>query len=155
MKITQKISPCLWFDTNGEEAAKFYVSVFKNSKITSTIPGADGSAILVTFVLDGVTFHALNGGPHVSFNESVSLFVYCETQDEIDDLWTKLTADGGEESMCGWLEDKYGLSWQIVPTLIGELFGSPDREKADRAMQAMMKMRKLDIAQLTAAFNGK
>lgn len=153
--IKQKISTCLWFDKNGEEAAKFYVSVFKNSKITKTMPGPDGTPILVSFTLDGSEFHALNGGPHFQFNESVSMFVTCETQEEIDYFWDKLIANGGEESMCGWLKDKYGLSWQIAPAIIGELFGSPDREKADRAMQAMMKMRKLDIAKLKAAFNGQ
>ena len=153
--VKQKISTCLWFDGNGEDAAKFYVTVFRNSKITSTMPGPDGNPILVSFVLDGSEFHALNGGPHFKFNESVSMFVTCETQEEIDYFWNKLTADGGEESMCGWLKDKYGLSWQIAPGIIGELFGSPDREKADRAMQAMMKMRKLDIAKLKAAFNGE
>lgn len=155
MTIKQKISPCLWFDTQAEEAAKFYTSVFKNSKITGTIPGPDGKPIVVTFVLDGVEVQALNGGPSFDFNEAVSLFVYCETQTEVDDLWSKLTAEGGEESMCGWLKDKYGLSWQIVPTVIGELFSHPDREKAGRAMQAMMKMRKLDIAKLKAAFIGE
>lgn len=153
--IKQKISTCLWFDGNGEEAAKFYTSVFRNSRITSTLPGPDGKPVLVTFELDGTTVHALNGGPHFKFNESVSLFVSCDTQEEIDYLWNTLTANGGEESMCGWLKDKYGLSWQITPGIIGELFGSPDREKADRAMQAMMKMRKLDIATLKAAFNGQ
>lgn len=102
MTIKQKISPCLWFDTQAEEAAKFYTSVFKNSKITGTIPGPDGKPIVVTFVLDGVEVQALNGGPSFDFNEAVSLFVYCETQTEVDDLWSKLTAEGGEESMCGW-----------------------------------------------------
>jgi predicted 3-demethylubiquinone-9 3-methyltransferase (glyoxalase superfamily) len=154
MSIKQKISTCLWFDNRAEEAVKFYTSVFKNSKITSTLPGPDGKAIAVNFVLDGVKFLALNGNPRFEFTESTSLSVDCETQAEVDELWNKLTADGGEESMCGWLKDKYGLSWQIVPNGIYDLFTNPDREKANRAMQAMMQMRKLDIAKLKAAFNG-
>lgn len=155
MAITQKISPCLWFDQRAEEAVKFYTSVFKNSKITSTLPGPDGKAIAVNFILDGVKFQALNGNPRFNFTESTSMSVDCETQAEVDDLWNTLTADGGEESMCGWLKDKYGLSWQIVPNGIYELFTDKNRGKADRAMQAMMKMRKLDIAKLKAAFNGQ
>jgi predicted 3-demethylubiquinone-9 3-methyltransferase (glyoxalase superfamily) len=154
MAIKQKISTCLWFANQAEEAAKFYTTVFKNSKISKTLSGPDGKAIMVSFILDGVEMQALNGNPRFELTESTSLSVNCETQAEVDDLWKKLTADGGEESMCGWLKDKYGLSWQIVPTGIDELFSHPDREKANRAMQAMMKMRKLDIAKLKAAFNG-
>lgn len=154
MAITQKISTCLWFDNRAEEAVKFYTTLFKNSKITNTLPGPDGKAIAVNFVLDGVTFQALNGNPRFEFTESTSLSVNCETQAEVDELWSKLTANGGEESMCGWLKDKFGLSWQIVPAGVFELFTHPDREKANRAMQAMMQMRKLDIAKLKAAFNG-
>lgn len=150
----QKISTCLWFKNNAEEAVKFYTSVFKNSKITTTLPGPDGKAIALTFVLDGTEFQALNGNANFEFTESTSLSVNCKTQAEVDELWKTLTANGGEESMCGWLKDKYGLSWQIVPEGIYELFTSPDREKADRAMQAMMQMRKLDIGKLKAAFNG-
>ncbi len=152
--VKQKILTCLWFDNRAEEAVGFYTSLFKNSKITSTLPGPDGKAIAVNFVLDGVKFQALNGNPNFNFTEATSLSVDCETQAEVDELWSKLTADGGEESMCGWLKDKYGLSWQIVPNGIYDLFTSPDRDKANRAMQAMMKMRKLDIAKLKAAFNG-
>lgn len=155
MAITQKISTCLWFDNKAEEAAMFYTSVFKNSKITKKLSDPDGKVVAVNFVLDGVEFQSLNGNPRFEFTESTSLSVSCETQAEVDDLWNKLTADGGEESMCGWLKDKYGLSWQIVPTVIYELFTHPDREKANRAMQAMFQMRKLDIAKLKAAFNGK
>lgn len=153
MAITQKISPFLWFDDTAEEAAKFYTSIFKNSKITSTMPGPGGKAMGVSFVLDGVAFQALNGGPRFKFTEAISMFVSCETQTEVDELWNKLIADGGEESMCGWLKDKYGLSWQIIPTILGELFASPDREKANRAIEAMMQMRKIDIEKLKTAFN--
>lgn len=153
--IKQKISTCLWFKDNAEEAVKFYTSVFKNSKITTVLPGPDGKAIALNFVLDGTEFQALNGNPNFEFTESTSLSVNCKTQDEVDELWSTLTANGGEESMCGWLKDKYGLSWQIVPDGIYELYTSPDREKANRAMQAMMTMRKLDIAKLSAAFNGQ
>lgn len=152
--VKQKISTCLWFDNRAEEAVTFYTSLFKNSKITSTLPGPDGTPIALNFELDGVKFQALNGNPNFNFTEATSLSVDCETQAEVDELWNKLTANGGEESMCGWLKDKYGLSWQIVPNGIYDLFTSPDREKANRAMQAMMKMRKLDIAKLKAAFNG-
>lgn len=152
--ISQKITPFLWFDNNAEEAARFYISVFKNSKIAHTMQGPGGTVLGVSFILDGIEIQALNGGPQFKFTEAISLFVKCETQAEIDELWTKLTADGGKESMCGWLKDKYGLSWQIVPVQMGELFGDKDREKAGRAMQAMMKMKKLDIAKLKEAFNG-
>lgn len=153
--VKQKISTCLWFNDNAEEAVKFYTSVFKNSKITTVLPGPDGKAIALNFVLDGTEFQALNGNPNFEFTESTSLSVNCKTQAEVDELWSVLTANGGEESMCGWLKDKYGLSWQIVPEGIYELYTSPDREKANRAMQAMMTMRKLDIAKLRAAFNGQ
>lgn len=153
--MKQKITTCLWFDNRALEAVTFYTSVFKNSKITSTLPGPDGNPIAISFVLDGVNFQALNGNPDFGFTESTSLSVNCATQAEVDELWDRLTADGGEESMCGWLKDKYGLSWQIVPEGVFELFSHPDQEKANRAMQAMMKMRKLNIAELKAAFNGK
>jgi len=153
--MKQKISTCLWFSNNAEEAVKFYTSVFRNSKITTILPGPDGKAIAVNFVLDGTEFQALNGNPNFDFTESTSLSVNCKTQAEVDELWNVLTAKGGEESMCGWLKDKYGLSWQIVPEGIYELYSSPDREAANRAMQAMMKMRKLDIAKLKAAFDGR
>ncbi len=155
----QKVTPFLWFDNNAEEAMKFYTSIFKDSRIVDVKhmpdgkPGSEGSITMGTFEIQGQQFHVLNGGPTFKFTEAISLFVNCETQEEVDDLWTKLT-DGGEERMCGWLKDKYGLSWQIVPKGFTELTGSPDREKAQRAMQAMMKMRKLDIAALQKAYDG-
>lgn len=155
---TQKITPFLWFDGQAEEAAKFYVSVFGNSRITHIscygeagheVHGRPaGSVMVVSFELDGQSFAALNGGPHFKFDEAVSFVVNCETQEEIDYYWDKLSADknGGQ---CGWLKDKYGLSWQIVPTIIGELMSDPER--SDRVMQALLQMRKLDIAKLKAA----
>jgi len=150
----QKITTFLWFDGNAEEAMKFYVSVFKNSKIVSTMPGPDGKVLTGTFELEGQRFMALNGGPNFKFTEAISLFVNCETQAEVDDLWSKLTA-GGAESQCGWLKDKFGLSWQIIPSALGRLLGDKDRVKAGRAMQAMLQMRKIDIAKLQQAFDGK
>ena len=144
----QKISPMLWFDNQAEEAAKFYCSVFKNSKIIHTNP------VVTAFELEGQQFTALNGGPQFKFTEAVSFVVDCEKQEEVDYFWNKFTADGGQESMCGWLKDKYGLSWQIVPTILPKLLMDPDRKKANRAMQAMLKMRKIDIANLQKAFEG-
>ena len=149
----QKITPFLWFDGNAEEAMKFYVSIFKNSKIVSTMAGPDGKVFTGTFQLEGQQFMALNGGPHFKFTEAISLFVNCETQAEVDELWNKLTA-GGAESQCGWLKDKFGLSWQIIPSALGRLLGDKDREKAGRAMQAMLQMKKIDIAKLQQAFDG-
>jgi len=151
----QKITTFLWFDGKAEEAMKFYVSVFRNSKIVSTMPGPDGKVITGTFELEGQRFMALNGGPKYKFTEAISLFVNCEKQAEVDDLWTKLTAGGGAESQCGWLKDKFGLSWQIIPSALGRLFGDKDRAKAGRAMQAMLQMKKIDIAKLQQAFDGK
>ncbi len=157
---TQKITPFLWFNTQAEEAMNFYVSIFKNSKILNIsrlpegTPGPAGQVISGTFQLEGQEFMALNGGPEFQFNESISFFVHCENQAEVDDLWNKLTADGGQESMCGWLKDKFGVSWQIIPNALGEMFGDPDGAKAGRAMQAMLQMRKLDIATLKKAFDG-
>lgn len=145
----QKITTFLWFDNQAEEAAKFYVSLFKNSKIVTSNP------MMVIFELDGQTFYALNGGPQFKFTEAISLFINCEDQAEIDHFWNKLTANGGEESMCGWLKDKYGLSWQVVPKNFNELVFGPDKAGAERAMQAMMKMRKLDIATLRSAYENK
>lgn len=142
----QKIVPFLWFDGNAEEAMNFYVSVFKNSKVLSVM-GPKGKAISTTFQLEGQEFYALNGGPQFKFTEAISLFVNCETQQEVDELWAKLT-EGGEESQCGWLKDKYGLSWQIIPTILGKLLQDKDREKANRVMQAMLQMKKIDIAKL-------
>jgi predicted 3-demethylubiquinone-9 3-methyltransferase (glyoxalase superfamily) len=157
----QKITTFLWFDNKSEEAAKHYVSIFKNSKIDKVhkFPGGpDGpndTTTLVEFTLFGQEFMALDGGPLFKFNESVSLFVSCEDQAEVDEYWSKLTSNGGQESQCGWLKDKYGLSWQIAPRKMMELNASPDRAKAARAMQAMMTMRKIDLKRIEDAYNGK
>ena len=153
--IQQKITPFLWFDDNAEEAMNFYTSIFKNSEIVSTSQGPNGKIMGGTFQIDGQNFHVLNGGPLFKFNESISLFVNCNTQEEIDELWKKLTADGGKESRCGWLKDKFGLSWQIIPEALGRLMGDPNRTKANRVMQAMLQMNKIDIAKLQAAYDGK
>lgn len=156
----QKIVPFLWFDDKAEEAANFYVSIFKNSKIVSVTrygaagPGPKGSVMSVTFELEGQPFYALNGGPQFKFTPAISLFVNCETQQEVDELWKKLTA-GGREDQCGWLQDKYGLSWQIVPTALGKMLGDKDAAKANRAMQAMLQMKKIDINRLQAAYDGR
>ena len=150
----QKITPFLWFDNHAEEAAKFYVSLFADSAITSITPGPTGMAQVVEFRLAGSRFLALNGGPVFKFNESVSLSIDCHSQAEVDELWEKLSA-GGSKSRCGWLKDKYGLSWQVIPTALAQLMSSPDRSQAARVMQAMMQMGKLDIAALQAAADGK
>jgi predicted 3-demethylubiquinone-9 3-methyltransferase (glyoxalase superfamily) len=156
----QKIVPFLWFDNNLEEAIAFYTSVFKDSSVkdmmynTKSAPGEEGAALAATFILNGVEFACLNGGPQFKFNESVSFYVKCDTQDEIDYYWDTLTADGGEESACGWLKDKFGLSWQITPPILMECLRDPDREKADRVMQAMMKMGKIIIKDIEAAAKG-
>jgi predicted 3-demethylubiquinone-9 3-methyltransferase (glyoxalase superfamily) len=150
----QKITPFLWFDGQAEEAARHYCSIFSNSRIVETMPGPGGKAMGVTFELEGQRFMSLNGGPQYHFTPAISLFVSCETQAEVDELWAKL-ADGGREVQCGWVTDKYGLSWQVIPTILGKLLGHPDREKAGRAMQAMLQMTKLDIAGLQAAADGK
>lgn len=152
---SQKITPFLWFDTQAEEAASFYTSVFKNSRILHVSrygdagPGPKGSAMVVNFQLAGQEFTALNGGPSFKFSEAFSFVVNCENQREIDEYWTKLTADGGQESMCGWLKDKFGFSWQIVPAELGKLMSNP--QKANRVMEALLKMRKLDLAALKEA----
>lgn len=148
----KKITPFLWFDNQAEEAMNFYVSIFKNSKVLGVTPGPNGIAQTVTFELEGQEFMALNAGPQFKFNEAISFFVNCKTQAEVDELWQKLTADGGEEGWCGWLKDKYGLSWQIIPTALGELLGDPDPEKAGRVRQAMLKMNKIDIQGLRQAY---
>ena len=154
------ISPCLWFDTEAEPAAKFYTSVFKNSRITGIshygedMPMPAGTVLTVTFELDGQEFIALNGGPEFQFTQAVSFMVICEGQQEIDDYWAKLTAGGGEESQCGWLKDKYGLSWQVVPTIVQEMLKSKDPAKSQRVLHAVMKMVKLDAATLQRAFDG-
>lgn len=156
----QRITPCLWFDTQAEDAAEFYVSVFPNSEIVHVsrygegAPMPAGTALVVLFRLDGVDFQALNGGPAFTFTEAVSFYVNADTQDEIDRLWNTLIADGGEPSQCGWLKDKYGLSWQIVPPILNELLEDPDPERAGRVMQAMLAMSKLEIAELEAAYRG-
>ena len=147
----QKITPFLWFDGRAEEAANFYCSIFKNSKITSVMPGPEGEAMGVNFILDGQEFIALNGGPQFTFSPAISMFVDCATQEEVDAYWEKLST-GGEKQQCGWLKDKFGLSWQVVPTALGEMLRDKDREKSSRAFQAMMQMTKIDIAQLRKAF---
>ncbi len=147
----QAITPFLWFDDKAEEAMNFYVSIFKNSKVLSVMPGPNGTVMSATFELDGQEFMALNGGPMFSFSPAISFFVKCETQAEVDHLWTQLSA-GGETQRCGWLKDKYGLSWQIIPNLLGELLGDPDPEKAGRVMQAMLQMDKIEIQALQAAY---
>ena len=148
----QKITPFLWFDNQAEEAMNFYISIFKNSKVLSVNrAGEDGPVISVAFELDGQEFMALNAGPQFKFTEAISFFVNCETQQEVDELWAKLT-EGGEESRCGWLKDKYGLSWQIIPTVLGEMLSDKDPAKAKRAMDAMLQMNKIDIAILKRAY---
>ena len=153
----EKITPFLWFDTEGEEAAKFYTSVFPNSKIVevthygSAGPRPEGMVMTVTFELGGQRFVALNGGSNYTFNEAISFAVDCKTQEEVDEYWSKLTADGGEEGPCGWLKDRYGVSWQIVPTALTRLLSDPDTEKAQRVMEAMLKMGKIEIAELERA----
>jgi predicted 3-demethylubiquinone-9 3-methyltransferase (glyoxalase superfamily) len=155
----QKITPYLWFKDQAEEAAKFYTSLFMNSKIGEVSrygeggPGPAGQAMVVHFTLEGQEFYALNGGPEFSFTEAVSFLVNCESQDEVDYYWTRLTENGGEESMCGWLKDRFGLSWQIIPSALGRLLGDPDPVKAGRVMQAMLKMRKIVIADLQRAYD--
>lgn len=157
----QKISPFLWFDGKAEEAANFYVAIFKNSKIVSVMhygeagPGPKGSVMGVTFQLDGQEFMAINGGPQFTFSPAISFFVKCETQAEIDHFWEKLLAGGGKTQQCGWLTDRYGVTWQIVPTVLGQLLQSKDAEKSARAMRAMMQMVKLDIAALQKAYDGR
>jgi predicted 3-demethylubiquinone-9 3-methyltransferase (glyoxalase superfamily) len=152
----QKISPFLWFDSNAEEAANFYVSIFKDSKILKIArygeagPGPAGSVMVVNFQIEGQAFIALNGGPLFKFTEAISFVINCQTQEEVDHYWNKLTA-GGQESQCGWLKDKYGLSWQVTPTILGELLADKDQKKAQRVMQAMLQMKKIDIAALKRA----
>ena len=152
----QKITPCLWFDTEGEEAAKFYTSVFPNSRIVevtrygSAGPRAEGLVMTVTFELDGQMFTALNGGPDFTFDEAISFEVSCESQEEVDSYW-KTLSEGGEEGPCGWLKDRFGVSWQIIPTVLPRLLADPDQEKAQRVMAAMLKMRKIEIDELERA----
>ena len=148
------ITPFLWFDTQAEEAMNFYASVFNHSKVLS-VNRAQGKVMSVEFELEGQKFMALNAGPMYKFTEAVSFFVACETQLEIDDLWDKLTAEGGSPSRCGWLKDKFGLSWQIIPTALGRLLNDKDPGRAGRVMNAMLQMNKLDIGQLQRAYDGQ
>ena len=161
----QKITPCLWFDTEAEEAANFYVSIFKNSKIRSVNrynrAGNDvhgkpaGSVMAVEFEIEGQKFVALNGGPQFKFSEAISFQIHCKTQEEIDYYWSKLTANGGAEGPCGWLKDKFGLSWQVVPTALFEMLSGKDPAKTERVTNAFLKMKKFDIAKLRRAFEGR
>ena len=156
----QKITPFLWYDGNAEEAANFYISIFNNSKMGKISrygnagPGPKGSVMSVTFQIEGQEFFALNGGPHFKFTPAISFFVNCETQQEVDDLWEKLST-GGRTDRCGWLQDKFGVSWQIIPTVLGQLLGDKDPQRANRAMQAMLQMTKIDIEKLQQAAEAK
>jgi predicted 3-demethylubiquinone-9 3-methyltransferase (glyoxalase superfamily) len=158
----QQITPMLWFDKEAEEAAKFYCSVFKNSKILGITRnlegggggGAKGDVLTVQFRLGDQEYIGLNGGPHFKFTEAISLMIHCKDQKEVDYYWEKLIAGGGQESMCGWLKDKYGLSWQVTPTVLLEMISDKDRKKAQRAFSAMLQMRKIDIAKLKEAYGG-
>ena len=156
----QKITPFLWFDGKAEEAAKFYTSIFKNSKLGQIRrygdagPGPKGSVLTASFAIEGQEFVALNGGPQFTFSPAISFFVNCETQEEVDEFWDKLS-EGGRKNRCGWLQDKFGVSWQIVPAALGKLLGDPDPEKSSRVMRAMLQMEKLDIRALQEAYEGK
>jgi predicted 3-demethylubiquinone-9 3-methyltransferase (glyoxalase superfamily) len=165
MPVIQRITPCLWFDKQAEEAAKFYIGIFKRSKIVQVsrygeagreVHGqAPGTVMTVAFELDGQTFTALNGGPIFKFNEAISFQINCETQEEVDHYWSKLSQGGDEKAQqCGWLKDKYGLSWQVVPRVLVEMLTDPDRAKSQRAMQAMLQMKKIDVAALQKAAAG-
>jgi predicted 3-demethylubiquinone-9 3-methyltransferase (glyoxalase superfamily) len=162
--VKSKITACLWFDTQAEDAAKFYVSIFKNSKLgkisrygkagQEVHKKPPGSVMVAEFEVDGQKFTALNGGPQFKFSEAISFQVSCDTQEEIDHFWDKLT-EGGQPGPCGWLKDKYGLSWQIIPAALGEMMSGPDPEKSQRVMTAFMQMKKFDIAKLRQAYDGK
>ena len=163
----QKITPFFWFNDNAEEAVKFYTSIFKNSKVgrilrydeeTAKVSQSGrpvGSVLTIEFEIEGQNFVALNGGPQFKFNESISFVVNCETQKEVDYFWEKLTADGGEESQCGWLRDKFGVSWQVTPTLLIDMLHDKDAKKSERVMKAMLQMQKIDISKLKAAYQGE
>lgn len=154
--MKSRIATCLWYDGQAEEAAELYTSLISNSEITSIMrPDPDGPALMVEFTLDGTAFQALNGGPEFMFTEATSISVATQNQQETDRLWQALTSDGGAESQCGWLKDRFGLSWQIIPEVLPYLVGSNDRPAAERATQAMLKMRKIDIAALEAAYRGE
>jgi len=161
MSTTQKITHFLWFDNNAEEAIDFYCSIFKNAKVGKIIrygkggPGLEGSVLTASFELEGQEFVALNGGPAFKFTEAVSFVVNCETQEEVDMYWNKLIADGGQESECGWLKDKFGLSWQITPTILIKYLGDKDAKKAQRVMDVMLKMKKIIIADIQNAYDQK
>jgi predicted 3-demethylubiquinone-9 3-methyltransferase (glyoxalase superfamily) len=166
MSLSQPLTPCLWFDSQAEDAARFYTGIFKNSKIVAITRYPDagqevhgrapGSVMTVEFELNGQPFTALNGGPHFKFNEAVSFQVMCETQDDVDAYWERLGQGGDPKAQqCGWLKDRFGLSWQVVPAGMVEMLSDPDREKANRAMEAMMQMKKLDLAELKRAFEGE
>lgn len=156
----KKITPFLWYDNSAEEAMNYYTSIFKNSKVLSVTryseggPGVPGTVMTATFQLEGQEFMALNGGPHFKFTEAISLFVNCETQQEVDELWEKLS-EGGERSRCGWLKDKYGLSWQVIPSVLGEMLQDKDPQKSKRVMEAMLQMDKFDIKTLEEAYDGQ
>lgn len=156
----QKITPFLWFDGQAEEAMNFYTSIFKNSKVLNVSrygeagPGPAGTVMAATFELDGVQFSVLNGGPEYKFTEAISFLVNCKDQKEVDELWAKLT-EGGEEGPCGWLKDKFGVSWQIVPTALGEMLSDPDPARAGRVVEAMLKMKKIEVPVLQQAYDGK
>ena len=158
--MSEKITTCLWFDNQAEEAAEFYVSVFEDARVLDVArygeggPGAAGQAITVRFEIGGRTFTALNGGPAFTFSEAVSFVVDCASQEEVDRYWTALS-EGGSEGQCGWLKDKYGVSWQVIPSVLGQLIGGPDRVGSQRAMQAMLAMHKLNIAALQKAYDGR
>jgi predicted 3-demethylubiquinone-9 3-methyltransferase (glyoxalase superfamily) len=160
MKIMQKITTFLTYNNQAEEAAKFYVSIFKNSRINKVVrfgegaPAPQGSVMTVSFELEGQEFVALNGGPHFKFTDGVSLYVDCKTQEEVDTLWTQLS-EGGEPGPCGWLKDKFGLSWQIIPAVLGQMLGDPDPKKSQRVMHAMLQMKKISIKDLQRAYEGR
>jgi predicted 3-demethylubiquinone-9 3-methyltransferase (glyoxalase superfamily) len=166
MQVIQKITPCLWFDDQAEEAVEFYTAIFRNSKIVSVARYGEaghevhgkpaGTVMIVAFELDGQAFTALNGGPMFKFNEAISFQVHCETQEEVDYYWEKLSAGGDETAQqCGWLKDKYGASWQVVPSVLPEMINDPDSEKSPRAMEAMLQMKKIDIDELKRAYEGQ
>ena len=158
--MSQKITPSLWFDMNAEEAANFYVDLFDDARILDVTrypegtPGPAGEVMTVEWELNGQKFVGINGGPQFQFSEAVSFMISCKDQDEVDYYWDRLTADGGEEGQCGWLTDRFGLAWQVVPEGMDEVFNDPDPAKAERSMAAMMKMKKLDVAELRAAAEG-
>ena len=165
MHGTQRITPCLWFDDQAEQAAEFYVSIFRNSRIVTMAPYGEagreahgkpaGTVMIVAFELDGQAFTALNGGPMFKFNEAISFQVDCQTQEEVDYYWAKLSEGGDERAQqCGWLKDKYGVSWQVVPRVLPEMMSDPDAEKSGRVMEAMLRMKKIDIAELQRAYAG-